>query len=53
MVDHDEHKKRLNEATSEIIKSIHPKKIVMAGPGTGKTTGFLRLLEDRKFDRET
>jgi superfamily I DNA/RNA helicase len=52
MVDNEEHKKRLNEATSEIIKSIHPKKIVMAGPGTGKTTGFLRLLEDRKFDKE-
>ncbi len=52
MVDYDEHKKRLNEATSEIIKSIHPKKIVMAGPGAGKTTGFLRLLEDRKFNKE-
>jgi len=52
MVDNDEHKKRLSESTSEIIKSTHPKKIVMAGPGTGKTTGFLRLLKDRKFNKE-
>ena len=52
MTDHEEHKKRLSEATSEIIKSTHSKKIVMAGPGAGKTTGFLRLLEDRKFNKE-
>jgi len=52
MLNNEEHQKRLNEATSNIIKSNHTKKIVMAGPGAGKTTGFLRLLQDRKFDKE-
>ena len=35
-----------------MVQSTHPKKVIIAGPGTGKTTSFLRLLEDRKFDRQ-
>jgi len=33
-----------------MIRSDHPKKVIVAGPGTGKTTSFLKLLEDRKLD---
>jgi superfamily I DNA/RNA helicase len=52
MADHETHKKRINEATANIVNSDHPKKILVAGPGAGKTTGFLKLLMSRGFDRE-
>src|SRR3989344_8371735 len=51
MEDNEVHKNLLNEATQKVIRSKHPKKILIAGPGAGKTTGFLRLLEDRGFDK--
>ncbi len=35
----------LRQATESIIKSDHPKKLIVAGPGTGKTYLFKGLLE--------
>jgi len=52
IIDQNNHMKRLNDCISRMIQSDHPKKIIVAGPGAGKTTSFLRLLEHRKFDRQ-
>ena len=48
----DKHEEELRSASSKIISSNHPKKILVAGPGAGKTTSFLRLLEARKYKKE-
>jgi superfamily I DNA/RNA helicase len=36
---------RLKNYTDELIKSKHPKKLIVSGPGTGKTTSFKKLLK--------
>lgn len=37
--------KELAEATSAIVDVVHPKKIIVAGAGAGKTTTFSKLLD--------
>ncbi len=41
----DELKAELDKAIEEIVNSSHPKKLILAGPGAGKTTLFKKLLE--------
>jgi ATP-dependent DNA helicase UvrD/PcrA len=43
----------LNEAVEKILRSSNPRKLIVAGPGTGKTTIFKKLLEATAGDRET
>ncbi len=47
-----EHQARLRRILEEIVTSDAARKIVVAGPGTGKTTLFRRLLEARVGPRD-
>lgn len=40
--------KSREEYTAELVASDHPKRVVVAGPGTGKTTAFEGILEQQK-----
>ena len=42
----------LQEATEVVLKSTSRKKLVIAGPGAGKTTLFRKLLEQQEGARE-
>ena len=44
---------QLKEAVDRIVSSKSPKKLVVAGPGTGKTTLFRKLLESSKGDSKS
>lgn len=41
----DELKAELEQTIEEIVNSNHPRKLILAGPGAGKTTLFKKLLE--------
>lgn len=41
----NDYEKQLNDAINKIIRSKSPKKLIVAGPGTGKTTFFRTILE--------
>lgn len=43
--DYSAEEAELNEAIEHVLASTNPKKLVVAGPGTGKTTLFKRMLE--------
>jgi superfamily I DNA/RNA helicase len=43
----------LQEATEAVLKSTSRKKLVVAGPGAGKTTLFRKLLEQQESTRES
>ena len=44
---------QLREAIERIVNSTSPKKLVVAGPGTGKTTLFRKLLELTRGDAKS
>src|ERR1700719_3133728 len=44
----DECKRELQPAIDRVVQSNHPKKIVVAGPGAGKTSLFKTLLSKSK-----
>ncbi len=45
---HEEIEKEWNAAVDKIVQSNHPKKIIVAGPGAGKTSLFKKLLSKSK-----
>lgn len=47
-----EQEKELQEAINRVIRSVSRKKLIVAGPGTGKTALFRRLLESAAGDKE-
>ena len=44
---------QLEEAVQRILKSNSRRKLIVAGPGTGKTTLFKKLLESSPGDRKS
>ena len=44
---------QLEEAVQRILKSDSRRKLIVAGPGTGKTTFFRKLLESSPGDRDS
>jgi stalled ribosome rescue protein Dom34 len=49
----DEFTRELQTAIDRVVQSNHPKKIVVAGPGAGKTSLFKTLLsKSKELDQE-
>jgi superfamily I DNA/RNA helicase len=46
--DEEAYKRELDEAIARVAASSHPKRIVVAGPGAGKTSLFKKLLKQSK-----
>lgn len=49
---HEEIKKEWEDAVGQIVDSDHKQKIVVAGPGAGKTTLFKKLLEKSRNSKQ-
>lgn len=47
-----DYKKERENDVSEILKSAHPRKIIVSGPGTGKSHLFKKLIKDKKLRGE-